>query len=662
MPTKTILITELADPVLHRLAMRLLQNAELRVLCLGGAVNDYERPQLQELTLQNAELQVSDCEHCSIDEVWHAKSPFHSFEEGRKTTKGLLSFVQREQVPVIHYLSTLYAASTDSELALEEPSGSRNMADDNPEEHHRWNEATVEQSGRSFRIYRLPLLADSSVDADNPWRQFVHGMRRFRQEIEDRIPGYFSVNSLRLTLPEEGTLSLARIDDVVAVLQELSTAGGPVGHYFHVNPNQPLHLRDCYQALAESSGVRLQIVRDGEQANIVDKLFGLKIAPYLAYLNSKTIFSTEQARRHSQFARTMEASVAFPIAAVQDVFSGTEHAGSGSNEDDFNWRQYFEKKQLVLPDGTTLNYYTGGQGNRTIVLVNAYGQGIGYWKRFLGTVVSRFRVVLWAPRGDDYDTIGITRANAQIVHVDDLDRVLAHEGIEQCTLIAWCSGPKLALEYCSRYGHRVLSMVLVAASFKGLAQYKHLETAYEKNLEPLLETIEKYPDTSDVVLEYLKGILLAQDKRTRTAEQLASMSEAELQEALTAVNLSLQDLVLQPFCAENIVAYARQMRNFWRHDFLPALENINVPVLFMGGDCDRIASQALAQVIAGMIPQGRYMEIQGGTHYIQYEQWDLLAQMVEDVVNSGGKLKPTQPWVRLIGPSEELIGMRQNHA
>ena len=127
----------------------------------------------------------------------------------------------------------------------------------------------------------------------------------------------------------------------------------------------------------------------------------------------------------------------------------------------------------------------------------------------------------------------------------------------------------------------------------------------ERLLEPLLETIEKYPDTADVVLEYLNGILLAQDKRARTAQQLASMSEAELQEALTAVNMSLQELVLQPFCAENIVAYARQMRNFWRHDFLPALQNIDVPILFIGGDCDRIASQALAKVIAGLLPQAR---------------------------------------------------------
>jgi pimeloyl-ACP methyl ester carboxylesterase len=137
---------------------------------------------------------------------------------------------------------------------------------------------------------------------------------------------------------------------------------------------------------------------------------------------------------------------------------------------------------------------------------------------------------------------------------------------------------------------------------------------------------------------------LAQSKQTRSIEQLASISDKELQDALTAVNVNLQELVLEPFCAANVVAYAKQMHDFWRHDFLPGLDAVAVPVLFVGGDCDRIASQAIAKAVAGAIPRAKYLEIKGGTHYIHYEQWDLLAQIVEDVVNSVGQVSPTQPW------------------
>ena len=131
------------------------------------------------------------------------------------------------------------------------------------------------------------------------------------------------------------------------------------------------------------------------------------------------------------------------------------------------------------------------------------------------------------------------------------------------------------------------------------------------------------------------------------------MPEKELQEALTAVNADLQELVLEPFCAANVVAYAKQMRYFWRHDFLPGLTAIRVPVVFAGGDCDRIASQAIAKAVAAMVPGARYLEIKGGTHYIHYEHWELLAQIVEDVVNSGGKLRAA-PWIKVIEAAQAL--------
>jgi pimeloyl-ACP methyl ester carboxylesterase len=205
-------------------------------------------------------------------------------------------------------------------------------------------------------------------------------------------------------------------------------------------------------------------------------------------------------------------------------------------------------------------------------------------------------------------------------------------------------------------------MVFIASSFKGLARHKTLETDYEKNLEGLLDTVEKFPESADVVLEYLRGILLAQSKQTRSIEQLASISDKELQEALTAVNVNLKELVLEPFYATNVVAYAKQLRDFWRHDFLPGLEAVTVPVLFVGGDCDRIASQTIAKAVVDAIPHAKYLEIKGGTHYIHYEQWDMLAQVVEDVVNSVSEISPPQPRTGLTEPADESMTTRQGLA
>jgi pimeloyl-ACP methyl ester carboxylesterase len=316
-----------------------------------------------------------------------------------------------------------------------------------------------------------------------------------------------------------------------------------------------------------------------------------------------------------------------------------------------DWKAVFEEKRVVSSDGVVLNYYDSGRGPKTLVVLNAYGQSFGYWATFLAAVSTRFRVILWLPRGNDGDTIGLRVASSQMVHARDLEHVLNHEGIKSCILLAWCTGPKLALEYYSRHPDRISSMLFVAGSFKGLSQHKHLETEYEKHLDPLLETIEKYPETADVACEYLKGILLAQGKHA------PSIGTADI--SGDAANVNLQELVLQPFHAANVVAYAKQMREFWTHDFAAALNKVAIPVLFVGGDCDHIASQAIAKLVAGVIPDAKYLEVKGGTHYIHYEQWDFLVQVAEQVVNSGGAFEFHAPGTELTEFNQELMTARQ---
>jgi len=647
MPTKTILVTEPANPIQRRLAIRLLLRPELRIVCFRAGANAQEYP-LREITAGHEELRFRNCDHTSVDEVWHSKNPAHSFEESRAAMQRVLPFVRQGKVSVIHYVST--SQRTEETLGGENGSHAGKTAQSKEEECDFWNERALEESGCRFRIYRIPLFMEEISGATNAWTRFVLLLRRFREEIEGRIPGYFTANALRIHLSEEGTVSLARVDDIIHALEETSMRSDLTSRQFHISVREPMPLSDYFPPLARLTGLRLQVVSDEKQSNLVDRLFAVRMREFLPYLTGKSTTSMAPGNGGEFFQ--------IPQATAQDLLRVTGATGSSSHAATFDWKAGFERKQLVFPEGVPLNYYKGGRGEKTLVLINAYGQSFGYWEKFIHAMSAQTRVVLWIPRGNEFETPGQKLASPHRTHADDLDRVLTNENIASCTLVAWCSGPKLALEYYSRYSHRVSSMVFIAPSFKGLARYKALETDYEKNLEPLLETVEKYPETAGVVLEYLRGILLAQSKQTRSIEQLASISDKELQDALTAVNVNLQELVLEPFCAANVVAYAKQMHDFWRHEFLPGLDAVAVPVLFVGGDCDRIASQAIAKAVAGVIPRAKYLEIKGGTHYIHYEQWDMLAQVVEDVVNAVGEVSPSA--VRgLTEPSEKSMTMRQ---
>jgi pimeloyl-ACP methyl ester carboxylesterase len=644
MSIKTVLITDPEHPLLRELATQLLRKPDVRVLCFDKAHGDHSEHLPQMLTMQNGKLQFNNCEESPTDEIWHTENPVESIEEGQKKTDRVLLLGGRNKGTVVHYLSSISVAKKESSMEVTPCCG-----DD--EQKHLLNEEAVNRSGCKFRIYRLPLSAEEFVHRSR-WAQFGCRLSRFKDEIEDRLPGYFTAHPLRLFVREDGVIEVARVEDIVRSLEEI-LRNGMEGPYFHVHTQRPLPVKECLDTVGRSAGVRLQIITNRERQNYVDRLFSLRMRELLAHLESAAQATTEVERIESS-ADHVQLTV--PSASLQDLTGKP----AGAAEEVADWKSFFKHKQVVLPDGAVLNYYRSGQGKKTLVLLNAYGQSFGYWERFLRAACARFPIILWLPRGNDGDTVGLRVASPQAVHAEDLEQVLAHEGVENCTLLAWCSGPKLALEYYSRHPHRVSSMLFVAGSFKGQPQHKPLETEYERNLESLLEAIEKYPETADVVLEYLKGILLAKDKQARGVEELATISDRDLQQALSAVNVSLQELVLHPFYAPNVVAYAKQMRDFWTHDFVAALSKVAVPILFVGGDCDRIASQAIAKLVAGMIPGAKYLEVKGGTHYIHYDHWGLLAQAAEQIVNSGGRSEFSAPGPELTEVDQACMTARQS--
>src|SRR6185369_13077333 len=78
-------------------------------------------------------------------------------------------------------------------------------------------------------------------------------------------------------------------------------------------------------------------------------------------------------------------------------------------------------------------------------------------------------------------------------------------------------------------------------------------------------------------------------------------------EMLSFVHTSLQSLVVEPFATEqSVVNYAKQLVTFWAGDVSSKLE--------------KIAYQ--------QIPGAKYLEIKGGSHYLHYEDYELLTDII----------------------------------
>ncbi|HXA84883.1 MAG TPA: alpha/beta hydrolase [Candidatus Dormibacteraeota bacterium] len=423
---------------------------------------------------------------------------------------------------------------------------------------------------------------------------------------------------------------------------EISNHAAAGNECFYVLDPRSVSLESYFPAIEQATEVVL-VSGHKQDLNTIDRLFGRRIDEFLPYLQSDGAISCQQALKRSPRLREIAAREIDLPGMVSDVIATLKVEGDRKNECRDRAGSLLVRRQLRLPDGVLLNYYVGGKGLTPLLILNAFGQGLEYWHRFLEEVFEDYRLVLWLPRGNDFESIGLQMSSPLALHAEDLRAILDRENIPCSHLLAWCTGPKLALEYYLKYPKAVDSMVFVAGSFKGLAEHRPLETVYEKGLESLLGMVQQEPKMAGLMTEALKNVLLAQDQLGKEA---ASSPEARFENLLSSVNSSLKEMVLAPFhSSQTVLAYAAQLRDFWDADFTSSLRRVHSPVLFVGGDCDRIAAQGISRRIVRCMPRARYAEVMGGSHYIQYSYPDLLSDMMKNFIENGLQFSFHHPWV-----------------
>jgi pimeloyl-ACP methyl ester carboxylesterase len=204
-------------------------------------------------------------------------------------------------------------------------------------------------------------------------------------------------------------------------------------------------------------------------------------------------------------------------------------------------------------------------------------------------------------------------------HLTDLESILSAEGVSRCDVIGWCTGAKLAIEFCRRDPARVRAMIFLNGTLKCGAYCDEEETSYERNLEQLCRAVDSHPELAGM----LKSAL---GSPTRPALDL---DEAESSEVMALSNIRLADLALHPFRSEaSAVVYARQILDFLSHDVRPVVHEVDAPVLWIGCEHDRIASPRSARKASAWLPQCRYVEVHGATHYCLFDRPRIAAGLI----------------------------------
>jgi pimeloyl-ACP methyl ester carboxylesterase len=440
-------------------------------------------------------------------------------------------------------------------------------------------EAKVSQGGSLYRL--LALLAD------------------FKEEIADRAPDYFKHNGISLALSPYATV------------HAVDTAGSAPGRF-----------GDYCEAISDALGIKVACVGSFDLLNPLDELFHLQAG--------------DLAQASSFWVPSGGGSPSSPSQIVREALNRRDEARAAHEAQVDASIRSLERARIDLPGDQFLSYYTGGSGRGAIVIVNAFGQGIGSWKKLVAELIKDHRVIFWLPRGHDHDTVGVNQSNPIAVHAEDLERILAKEGIDRCGFAGWCTGPKIILDYYDRHPERVSAMMFLGATFKNAERLKDVETAYENTLDPLLGMLDKNPALAGLLIDSLKAVLLMQAEPGPVSGGQTPESRKQVMALLTSVNASLQRYVMEPFSApQSVINFTKQLRDFWKHDSLPLLARVKVPVLLVSGQCDKIASPQMAKAISKMTPSATYLEVKGGSHYLQYERYEMLAEVISRFLNQG---------------------------
>jgi pimeloyl-ACP methyl ester carboxylesterase len=253
-----------------------------------------------------------------------------------------------------------------------------------------------------------------------------------------------------------------------------------------------------------------------------------------------------------------------------------------------------------------------GEGTTPIVLLNAIGQGFHYWFRLVDALTPRHRVLAIEPRGSIEDQIR------------DLETLLARQEAERCILLGWCTGPKVALELYARKPEAVAAMVFLNPTFRTSGTPRELETAYERNSEPLFRAVAARPSMAASVMKSLQASVAG------PALDLEGDGDAAA-EVLAMMSAALRPHVARPFrCEPVLVEYTRQILDFWAHDSLTKADALDIPLLVVAAELDRVASSEAAREVARRVRGARLVEVPYATHYCLYDRPNFIASVIDD--------------------------------
>ncbi|WP_232293548.1 alpha/beta fold hydrolase [Stigmatella aurantiaca] len=413
--------------------------------------------------------------------------------------------------------------------------------------------------------------------------------------------------------------------------------------YFHIANLASSSLKTLSQHIRDATGLQLEWIEELSKQDPIDTLLQARIAAFSCYLTQPRCF--DNSHSHS-------------IVVGNDLSPHDEDTRNEGNSFESFHQQWMDSRQrarraltpaleslsrrmISAEDGSPIEYQAAGSGP-VLLCINATGQDASVWRWFVAHFLNNHRLIYWSPRG----TYGPpSRCPSLTSQCAELELILSQEEVQQCRIVAWCSGAKIAIELLNRRPI-ASAMVLVTGAFTPMKGLEHLETTFQRTLQQMCRMVNQRGETAALVKTAMVSMV------TNNPAFTPDFPQGKPEDVLALASQELRTSIAKPFAhEESIRNYSSQVADYASHDISGMLKKVTVPTLLLGAELDQIVSPEASKMVSERLPAACFAELRGASHYCLYENAELIIELAERFFDSPRTFRPASPELARTSPA-----------
>jgi len=278
------------------------------------------------------------------------------------------------------------------------------------------------------------------------------------------------------------------------------------------------------------------------------------------------------------------------------------------------WAHTLQRKRIKSFDGTAIAYEVVGQGRTPLVIANGLGGRLHVLEPILDAFWRDHRIITWDYRGlFESGTPNLPHKLSVSHHAEDIEAIMAAEGIDRAVFFGWSMGVQIALDFAASHPEKVNGLILANGT------YGHV---FATGFQPFF-AIPGLPKRLHSFVEWT----LARPNVVDTIARLTHLTEWPTT-GLMFITAGRRALELRPLLRKyyddilgpSFPNFMRLFQELDAHSAYHLLPDIAAPALVISGKLDFLTPSFQSDEIARRLPNAEHLSFWRASHFALHER------------------------------------------